>query len=134
MSVAVVFNGTTYSIPSPGQTGWADSLNAFLVALGTALGTRGGAMTASNTLSTQTLSISGGLQANGLTVKGGTSIGRGLILPNNNSVNAPLQVIGTAQPSGPNAVGDLYMTTAGVLKVCTIAGTPGTFVSVGAQT
>lgn len=38
------------------------------------------------------------------------------------------------QPSGPNAVGDLYMTAAGVLKVCTAAGSPGTWVSVGAQT
>lgn len=39
-----------------------------------------------------------------------------------------------AEPTGSNAVGDLYMTTAGVLKVCTSAGSPGTWVSVGAQT
>lgn len=32
------------------------------------------------------------------------------------------------------AVGDLYMTTAGVLMVCTAAGTPGTWAVVGAQT
>lgn len=30
-------------------------------------------------------------------------------------------------------VGDMYVTTAGVLKICTVAGTPGTWVSVGAQ-
>ncbi len=39
-----------------------------------------------------------------------------------------------AQPTGPNAVGDMYVTTAGVLKICTAAGTPGTWTSVGAQT
>jgi hypothetical protein len=38
-----------------------------------------------------------------------------------------------AEPTGPNAVGDIYVTTAGVLKICTVAGTPGTWVSVGAQ-
>ena len=38
-----------------------------------------------------------------------------------------------AEPTGPNAVGNLYVTTAGVLKICTVAGTPGTWVSVGAQ-
>ena len=37
------------------------------------------------------------------------------------------------QPSGPNVVGDVYVTTAGVLKICTVAGTPGTWVSVGSQ-
>lgn len=37
------------------------------------------------------------------------------------------------QPTGPNAVGDMYVTTAGVLKICTVAGSPGTWVSVGAQ-
>lgn len=37
----------------------------------------------------------------------------------------------TAPASG--AVGDMYVTTGGVLKICTVAGTPGTWVSVGAQ-
>lgn len=41
-----------------------------------------------------------------------------------------------AVPSGASFVGDLYMTTAGVLKVCTANGTGGaaTWVSVGTQT
>ena len=39
-----------------------------------------------------------------------------------------------AEPTGPNDVGDMYVTTAGVLKICTAAGSPGTWVSVGAQT
>lgn len=46
---------------------------------------------------------------------------------------APLRLTPSAQPTGPNVIGDLYMTTAGVVKVCTVAGTPGTFVSVGTQ-
>lgn len=50
------------------------------------------------------------------------------------SARAPLMLTPGSQPTGPNVIGDLYMTTAGVLKVCTAAGTPGTWVSVGAQT
>lgn len=38
-----------------------------------------------------------------------------------------------APPAGPNAVGELYVTDAGVLRVCTAAGSPGTWVSVGSQ-
>lgn len=38
-----------------------------------------------------------------------------------------------ATPTGLNVVGDFYLTVAGVLKVCTVAGAPGTWVSVGAQ-
>lgn len=37
-----------------------------------------------------------------------------------------------AQPT-TGQVGDMYVTTAGVLKICTVAGSPGTWVSVGAQ-
>lgn len=48
---------------------------------------------------------------------------------------APLALTPMASaPTGPNTVGSLYMTTAGVLKVCTVAGSPGTWVSVGGQT
>lgn len=38
------------------------------------------------------------------------------------------------QPSGAHAVGHMYVTSGGVLKICTVAGTPGTWVSVGTQT
>lgn len=38
-----------------------------------------------------------------------------------------------AEPTGANVVGNMYVTSAGVLKICTVAGTPGTWVSVGAQ-
>lgn len=44
-----------------------------------------------------------------------------------------LKVLGAA-PTGPNAVGEVYVATGGVLKICTVAGSPGTWVSVGAQT
>lgn len=37
-------------------------------------------------------------------------------------------------PTGPNVVGEVYVATGGVVKVCTVAGSPGTWVSVGAQT
>lgn len=47
---------------------------------------------------------------------------------------APIRLRGSAQPTGPNEIGDIYMTVLGVLKVCTVAGTPGTWVSVGTQT
>jgi hypothetical protein len=46
---------------------------------------------------------------------------------------APLKLTPSAEPTGPNVVGQLYSTTAGVLKICTVAGTPGTWVSVGGQ-
>jgi hypothetical protein len=52
-------------------------------------------------------------------------------------VSAGLTLIAQdAEPTGvgtTNKVGALYVTTAGVLKICTVAGTPGTWVSVGAQ-
>lgn len=44
-----------------------------------------------------------------------------------------LPVLASA-PAGPNAVGEVYVATGGVVKVCTVAGSPGTWVSVGAQT
>lgn len=39
-----------------------------------------------------------------------------------------------AQPTGPNAVGDYYTTSAGVLQVCVSAGSPGTWAAVGDAT
>lgn len=47
---------------------------------------------------------------------------------------APMRLAVGAQPTGANVIGALYMTTAGVLKVCTVAGSPGTWISVGSQT
>lgn len=39
----------------------------------------------------------------------------------------------TNQPSGLHAVGHMYVTTAGKLMICTVAGTPGTWTTVGLQ-
>ena len=36
MGIRVTFNGTEYTIPAPGETGWATSLNEYLSALGAA--------------------------------------------------------------------------------------------------
>lgn len=49
------------------------------------------------------------------------------------SQKAPLSIGGTAEPASPHLVGDMYVTTGGVLKICTVAGSPGTFVTVGTQ-
>ncbi len=38
-----------------------------------------------------------------------------------------------AQPTGASTIGDMYVTSAGILKICTVAGTPGTWVNVGSQ-
>lgn len=38
-----------------------------------------------------------------------------------------------AEPTGAHLVGDVYVTTAGVLRICTAAGTPGTWANVGSQ-
>jgi hypothetical protein len=52
-----------------------------------------------------------------------------------NPVTAPIHVEPqSAQPTGPHVIGDMHVTAAGVLKICTAAGTPGTWTSVGAQT
>lgn len=46
---------------------------------------------------------------------------------------SPLVLAPQAQPTGPNAIGDFYVSTVGVLYVCTVAGTPGTWTAVGSQ-
>ncbi len=49
-------------------------------------------------------------------------------------VKAPIHVDPQdAQPTGAHVIGDMYVTSAGILKICTTAGTPGTWTSVGAQ-
>lgn len=97
MSVTVTFRGTNYTIPSPGDVGWATALNLYLTAVATSFAAA--KLTATGT-----------------------------------AARSPFFITPSAEPTGPNVVGDIYMTTAGVLKVCTVAGTPGTFVSVGTQT
>lgn len=70
-------------------------------------------------------------------VYGGSNSGYGVVAESDitSPVKAAFRIVPQdTQPSGANSVGDIYVTTAGVLKICTVAGTPGTWVSVGAQT
>ncbi len=97
MSLSLTFKGSTYTVPTVGETDWGTTLNLFFAAVASAF--PGVKLVATGT-----------------------------------SAICPMLITPSAAPTGPNVVGDLYMTTAGVLKVCTVAGTPGTFVSVGAQT
>lgn len=61
-------------------------------------------------------------------ISGATSAVNGLI-------KAALWVVPQNTPQNVfHDIGAMYVTTAGVLKICTVAGTPGTFVSVGTQT
>ncbi len=50
-----------------------------------------------------------------------------------NNTRAPFGMSITTQPTS-GVVGEMYMASGGVLKVCTVTGTPGTWVSVGTQT
>lgn len=63
--------------------------------------------------------------------QGGTS-GTALQIEGNNTT-AAMRLQPQADPGGAHLIGHMYMTTAGVLRVCTAAGTPGTWVDVGAQ-
>ena len=66
---------------------------------------------------------------------GGTGYGLQIAADSSSPVRAALRIVPQdTQPSGPNLAGDIYVTTAGVLKICTVDGTPGTWVSVGSQT
>lgn len=109
MSVEVTFRGTTYTIPTAGEQEWADNLVAFLVAV--AAGSPTTAVTGSST-------TDHGLVAQGDTTSPAKSAFR--IVPQD------------AQPTS-GEVGDIYVTSAGVVKICTATGTPGTWVSVGGQ-
>lgn len=87
---------------------------------------------------------------NGVGVKGtGTGTGHGVWANTSASTGYALYVSGDtsspvraairvvpqdAEPTGAHLVGDMYVTTAGVLKICTSAGTPGTWTTVGTQT
>jgi hypothetical protein len=74
-----------------------------------------------------------GFSTAGYGVFGSSTTGYGVVA-SAGGTKAPLRITPSALPTGPNALGDMYMTTTGVLKICTVAGTPGTWISVGAQT
>lgn len=64
-------------------------------------------------------------------VQDGT-VGSALNLVGNATV-AALRVTAQVTPTGAHQIGHMYVTTTGVLRICTAAGTPGTWANVGAQ-
>ena len=64
-----------------------------------------------------------------ITAAGGSGTGARIT---GNATRSALKLVPQAAPS-EGEIGDIYVTAAGVLKICTVAGTPGTWVSVGAQ-
>ena len=77
----------------------------------------------------------GGTTGGGGTFFPGSTSGRGVNIQYANNVNAPLLInVQASVPTGPNTPGDICVTTGGVLQICTVAGSPGTWVHVGAQT
>ncbi len=104
---------------------------------GLSVGANGGALTAAATVAQSgngyglTVETLGNSDAAIISAVNGTGIGLRVV---GNNTAAPVWLIPSSQPSGPNDVGSLYMAAGGVLKVCTVAGTPGTWVSVGTQT
>lgn len=169
MSISVTFNGTVYSIPSPGEAEWGTTLNLFLQALATAIGPGGGTIVSTSTTGLKATGsgtadglwgLGGGTSGTGVFGQGGATNGNGvqgtgtgsgtgvaanggatgygavITADTTSPVKAALRVVPQdAAPSGASLVGDMYVTTAGVLKICTVAGTGGgaTWVSVGAQ-
>lgn len=163
MAISVVINGTTYSIPSKDEVGWAASLNALLVALAAAArtftdivansitvkptGQTQNRLTISNTGSASWLDGSGNL---GVQINSAGIVSQQPVAANYAGTDIPALVVTgdvtspvkaafvlvpmDGEPTGLNAAGSLYVTSAGVLKICTVTGTPGTWVSVGAQT
>jgi hypothetical protein len=70
----------------------------------------------------------GGATGNGGTFYGGTVSGYG-VSATGSAATAPLHLGPSAQPTGAHVVGDMYMSSSGVLFSCTSAGTPGTWVA-----
>ena len=126
-SVSGSSGGSGYGVSGTGGGGNAGGV------LGTASGAGDGVRgTASGGCGVRGIS---GVSGNSGGIFSNTAGGFALVLQQSGgAVQAPFRMPITAQPSGPNTEGDLYMATGGVLKVCTVAGSPGTWVSVGTQT
>lgn len=153
MSQTVTFRGATYTIPSPGDSNdWGAALNAFLVAI--AAGSPSSQATGTGTSSTAALALAPQTQPTGPNAVGNIYVtAAGLVYvctvagtPGTWVLLGPLtRLVGAgtsalsalaltpqSQPTGPNAVGNFYVSSAGVFYVCTAAGTPGTWAAVGA--
>jgi len=62
----------------------------------------------------------------------GTGTGEALVATGT-AAKAPIKIAPSGEPTGTHAIGHLYVTAAGVLMICTVAGTPGTWTAVGSQ-
>jgi hypothetical protein len=158
MALSVTFNGVVYTIPTPGESNdWGTALNAFFVALGAARPTTavvgqgvgaGAGVTGVGGSSSGYGGVFTGGTADGYGVSGSgngsgsggffKALGTGYGLHVRGDLTSPVRAALRVEPqdnapSGPNLIGDIYVTTAGVLWICTVAGTPGTFTKVGAQ-
>lgn len=70
----------------------------------------------------------------GGTFTGGGTSGSGIQVQTNSDTAAMRLVPQSAPTTAAHSVGHMYSTSAGKLMICTVAGTPGTFVAVGTQT
>lgn len=99
------------------------------------VGVRGDAATGANPGTGVVGSYLGSTDNDGIGVHG-TSLfrGRALIAENSHANRATVRFVPQASPEANTSLqGDLYVNTSGVLRICTVAGSPGTWVNVGAQ-
>jgi hypothetical protein len=138
-------SGTGGSGAGPGGsftgTGSGAGLNSFgggtngstgLVGQSIASNGNGGAFTGSGTGYGST--STGGATGIGAIMVAAANYGATIQGDTTSPVTAALRIVPQdTQPTTCTAVGDIYVTTAGVLRICTASGTPGTWANVGAQ-
>ncbi len=134
MAITLTLRGVAYTIPSPGESNdWGALFNAFLTALAAAQPTTGlsGVAVGSTPGITATSAVAG---VNAATLTS-TGTGHGAVISGDTTspVTAALKVVPQDTQPTTGTVGDIYVTTAGVLRICTVAGSPGTWANVGAQ-
>lgn len=96
----------------------------------------GPAIVANGTGTGSGVNATGGATGKAIAATGGATSGEAVVLTAGIATQCPLRIVPQADPTGgtiTHAVGHLYVTAAGVLMICTVAGAPGTFVAVGSQ-
>lgn len=78
--------------------------------------------------------FTGGATGDGVRGGAGATSGHGVVALRNNNATAPFRIATGTQPTGTNVVGAMYVDASGILYICTVAGTPGTWTKVGTQT
>ena len=77
--------------------------------------------------------FTGGATGAGIDATSGATSGPGCSCSTGNVVTGPFHMNTMAADPTTCVIGDYYTTTAGVLKSCTVAGSPGTWTTVGVQ-